>query len=72
MITDLFPTRAEKKNGHNFEPATSFRLGGRVQHHKFGTGVVRAFNPDGTLLVRFDGQAKSQPVFPTFLGRNIH
>ena len=49
--------------------APSYRLGEAVQHGKFGSGRVMAHWPDGTLLVRFEGMAKSRLVWPSFLDR---
>jgi hypothetical protein len=49
--------------------AQAYRLGDAVQHSGFGTGRVMAHWPDGTLLVRFDRDVKSQLVWPSLLDR---
>ena len=46
-----------------------YRLGDAVHHSGFGTGRVMAHWPDGTLLVRFDREVKSQLVWPSLLDR---
>lgn len=48
--------------------APGYRLGDSVRHGRFGTGRVIAPWPDGTLLVRFDGEAKSRLIWPSLLG----
>ncbi len=67
MITKLFSTNVGTKNGAQTAPAHPFRIGERVQNGGHGTGVVRAFHPNGTIIVRFEGQETSRAVFPTFL-----
>jgi hypothetical protein len=47
--------------------AVNYRLGEAVHHGQFGSGRVMAHWPDGSLLVRFDGAAKSRLVFPSLL-----
>ena len=42
-------------------------LGDAVHHDQFGSGRVMAHWPDGTLLVRFDGEVKSRLVWPSLL-----
>ena len=49
--------------------AQTYRLGDAVHHSGYGTGRVMAHWPDGTLLVRFDREVKSQLVWPSLLDR---
>ena len=67
MITDLYTRKAVQQNGTGSSSALKYQLGDRVQCGRFGTGVVRAYNPDGTLLVRFTDQPKSRSIFPSLL-----
>lgn len=56
-------------NSSAFEAASIYRLGDPVRHGRYGAGMVKAHWPDGTILVRFDREAKSQLVWPSFLDR---
>ena len=49
----------------NVTPA--YRLGETVNHGGFGVGRVMAHWPDGRILIRFDGKARNQLVFPSLL-----
>ena len=68
-MTAIYIAVNGKKNGSKSDAAIRFRLGDRVRNSNHGNGVVRAFNPNGSLVVRFEGQNKSKSVFPTFLER---
>lgn len=67
MITNWFVKSSRNKNGTGKGSTPAYRIGDRVQSGSFGKGVVRAYNPDGTVTVRFDGQIKSRSIFPSFL-----
>jgi hypothetical protein len=71
MNINIFST-TKRKIGVKHGTANSFRVGDRVQSPNYGKGVVRAYNPNGALIVRFDGQKKSQSVFPTFLDQTVN
>ena len=48
---------------------SGYRLGDAVLHGSFGAGQVMAHWPDGTLVVRFDGETKSRLIWPSLLDR---
>ncbi|MFQ5922834.1 MAG: hypothetical protein ACE5M4_08320 [Anaerolineales bacterium] len=48
---------------------SGIRLGEAVRHSRYGTGWALAYWPDGTLLIRFDKEAKNRLVWPSFLDR---
>jgi hypothetical protein len=70
MITKWISKLSISKNGNGRGTDPRFRIGDRVQSESFGSGVVRASDPKGTLIVHFDGQNKSHSIFPTFLKRD--
>jgi hypothetical protein len=73
--TEIVPverSRTESDNGfHGASSAANskLRLGEIVRHSRYGAGRVLAHWPDGTVLVRFDGLAKNQLIWPSFLDR---
>ena len=70
MITNLFVKKSNIGNGMHCSSADKLRLGDTVKSPQFGSGVVRAFNPNGTVLVQFNGK-KNRSVFPSLLARSI-
>jgi hypothetical protein len=72
---DINPAeRSRVCSSNEFRGASSaansrLRLGESVQHSRYGAGRVLAHWADGTVLVRFDGLAKNQLIWPSFLDR---
>ena len=67
MFLNLFSKRTSGQNRAGREMGLRYRIGDRVQSSRQGKGTVRALRPDGSVIVRFDGEKNSQPVYPTLL-----
>jgi hypothetical protein len=71
MIKNLSAEMSEVANGNGRGSAAAIKLGDRVRSGRFGSGSVRAFNPDGSVIVRFDGCRKSRRIFPSLLQKTV-
>jgi hypothetical protein len=70
MISNFFSNGSVNKKGARAGSAKRFRIGDRVQRGNRETGVVRSFSPEGSVVVHFDGQRGSRPVFPSLLRKS--